>query len=257
MTEVLRKASLANLPLTSYNGAKAGITMKYIVHYGAMRLLGVFSYADPVFRHGNRVIVKTPRGQEAGVVRCEATPETSAKLDSGFVEDRIIRPMTEADEMACCRLRQKEQDHLGHCKQIVQEMGIVMELVRVEHIFGGERIIIYYTAEGRVDFRELVKVLAVEFQVRIEMRQISIREGMKLFSNIGDCGREVCCTCYLHETPTVSIKMAKLQKVTLDPAKISGHCGRLKCCLRYEYDCYAEGQKKCPATPLPLPRAVR
>ena len=229
--------------------------MKYVVHYGAMRLLGVFSYADPALRHGNRVIVRTPRGQEAGVIRCEATPETVAKLNGGFVEDRIIRSMTEADEMEYRQLQQKEQDHLERCKQIVREMGIVMELVRVEHVFGGERIVIYYTADGRVDFRELVKLLTAEFQIRVEMRQINIREGMKLFSNIGDCGREVCCTCYLHETPAVSIKMAKLQKVTLDPAKISGHCGRLKCCLRYEHDCYADEQKKDSATPLPLLRA--
>lgn len=217
--------------------------MQYIVHYGAMQFLGVFSYAESVFRYGSRVIVKTPRGQEAGVVRCEATSEIVEKLESGFVEDRIIRSMTATDEMECQRLRRKEREYLERCKQIVQEMDIVMELVRVERIFGGERVIIYYIAEGRIDFRELIKMLAAEFQIRIEMRQISTREGMKLLSNIGDCGREVCCTCFLHETPIISIKMAKLQRVTLDPAKISGHCGRLKCCLRYEYDCYIENQK--------------
>jgi len=218
--------------------------MKYVVHYGAMRQLGVFSYAEPVFRYGNRIVVRTPRGQEAGIVRCEATPEIVAKLDSGFVEDRIVRPMTEADEMEYRRLQQKEQENLVRCKQITQEMGIAMELVRAERIFGGERIVIYYTADGRIDFRELVKVLAAEFQMRVEMRQISVREGMKLISNIGDCGREVCCTSYLNETPIVSIKMAKLQKVTLDPIKISGHCGRLKCCLRYEHDCYVAGDQQ-------------
>jgi len=217
--------------------------IKYIVHYGAMRQLGVFSYTEPVFRYGSRVIVRTPRGQEAGVVRCEATSNIVAKLDSDFVEDRIVRSMTETDETEYRKLRQRERENLERCKQIIQEMEIVMELVRVERVFGGERIVIYYTADGRIDFRELVKVLAAEFQIRIEMRQISVREGMKLFSNIGDCGREICCTCYLNEPPTVSIKMAKLQRVTLDPAKISGHCGRLKCCLRYEYDDYAEEQK--------------
>jgi len=217
--------------------------MRYIVHYGAMRSLGVFSYAEPVLLYGSRVIVRTPRGQEAGVVRCEATPEVLEKLDSDFVEERIVRSMTGTDEMEYRRLRQREQENLERCKQIVQEMDIVMELVRVERIFGGERMVIYYTADGRIDFRELVKVFSVEFQIRIEMRQISVRDGMKLLSNIGDCGREVCCTCFLHETPTVSIKMAKLQRVSLDPAKISGHCGRLKCCLRYEYDGYVEEQQ--------------
>jgi cell fate regulator YaaT (PSP1 superfamily) len=209
-----------------------------------MRLLGVFSYAESALRYGSRVVVKTPRGQEAGIVRCEATPEMAAKLDSDFVEDRIVRQMTETDEKEYRKLRQKEQDNLERCKQIVREMGIIMELVRVERMFGGERIVVYYTAEGRVDFRELVKVFVAEFQTRIEMRQINVRDGMKLLSNIGDCGREVCCTCYLHETPIVSIKMAKLQRVTLDPAKISGHCGRLKCCLRYEYDGYVEERTK-------------
>ena len=218
--------------------------MKYIVHYGATRLLGVFSFPDPIFRYGSRVVVKTPRGQEAGIVRCEATPEIVAKLDSGFTEDRIVRSMTNDDVAKYQKSQQKERENLERCKQIIQEMSIVMELIRVERILGGERIVIYYIAEGRVDFRELIKVLAVEFQVRIEMRQISVREGMKLLSNIGDCGREVCCTCYQHETPIVSIKMAKLQRVTLDPSKISGHCGRLKCCLRYEYDCYVESQDK-------------
>ena len=215
--------------------------MKYVVHYGAMQLLGVFSYGDhTVFRHGTRVIVKTPRGQEVGVIRCEATPEIVAKLDSGFVEDRIVRPLTEFDAIECSKLRQDEQDKLESCRRIIQDMGIVMELIRVEHIFGGERLVIYYTAEGRVDFRELVKVLASEFQMRIEMRQIGVRDEMKFLANIGDCGRDVCCSCYLRETPVVTIKMAKIQRVALDPVKISGYCGRLKCCLRYEYDCYTE-----------------
>ena len=217
---------------------------KYIVHYGAMRQLGVFSYAEPVFRYGSRVIVKTPRGQEVGIVRCEASPNIIEKLETGFVEDRILRAMTDSEVSEYHNLQQREQEDLERCKSVVQKMGISMELVRAERIFGGERIVFYYTADGRVDFRELVKVLAAEFHVRVEMRQISVREGMKLYSNAGDCGREVCCTCFLHETPVVSIKMAKQQRVTLDPAKISGHCGRLKCCLRYEYDGYVEAQEK-------------
>jgi len=220
--------------------------MKYIVHFGAMQLLGVFSHADQkAFRYGNRVIVKTPRGQETGVVRCEATPEILAKLDSGFVEERIVRLMTASDELECRKLQQEEQDKLERCRRIIQERGIVMELVRVEQIFGGERLVIYYTAEGRVDFRELVKVLAAEFQLRIEMRQIGVRDEMKLLPNIGDCGRDVCCSCYLREPPAISIKMAKVQRVSLDPNKISGYCDRLKCCLRYEYDCYTDENGIC------------
>ena len=203
-----------------------------------MRLLGVFSHADLAFRYGDQVIVRTPRGQEVGVVRCEAEPEITAKLDKGFVEDRIVRAMTKTDEADRQKLQQRERGHLERCKRIIQEMEVVMDLVRVEHIFGGERIILYYTAEGRVDFRELVKVLTAELQTRIEMRQVSIREGLRLYPCLGDCGREPCCCSFLRDTPTVTIKMAKLQRVTLDPAKISGHCGRLKCCLRYEHDNY-------------------
>jgi len=214
--------------------------MKYIVHYGAMRLLGVFSHADLVFQYGNRVVVKTPRGQEVGTVRCEADPDIVAKLDKGFVEDRILRSMTESDEIEFKKIRNLEQKNLERCRQIIQESETVMDLVRVEHTFGSERMVVYYTADGRIDFRELVKVLSAEFQTRIEMRQINVREKMKLLPNISDCGREACCGCFLRETPTVSIKMAKLQRVTLDPAKISGHCGRLKCCLRYEHDCYVK-----------------
>jgi cell fate regulator YaaT (PSP1 superfamily) len=121
-----------------------------------------------------------------------------------------------------------------------------MELVDVEHIFGGERIVVYYLAEDRVDFRELVKLLAGEFQTRIEMRQIGVRDEAKLLADYGDCGKPVCCNTHLSQMPPVSMKMAKLQKATLDPTKISGRCGRLKCCLRYEYDTYEALQKELP-----------
>ena len=225
--------------------------MKYVVDYGAMRLLGVFSHADLVLRYGSRVIVRTPRGQEVGTVRCEAVPEVLEKLDSDYVEGQVLRSMTKTDEMEYRKLRNIEQGKFERCRQIIQDMEMSLKLVRVERLFGGERMIIYYTADGRVDFRELVKVLTAEFHTRIEMRQINIREGMKLLSNLGDCGREVCCGCFLRETPVVTIKMAKQQKVTLDPSKISGHCGRLKCCLRYEYDCYTEKRKVKPSEKLP------
>jgi len=113
-------------------------------------------------------------------------------------------------------------------------------LVDVEHIFGGERIVVYYLADGRVDFRELVRMLAGEFQTRIEMRQIGVRDEAKLKADYGDCGNPVCCNSHLVSMPPVSMKMAKLQKATLDPTKISGRCGRLKCCLRYEFETYEQ-----------------
>ncbi len=121
-----------------------------------------------------------------------------------------------------------------------------MQLIDIEHLFGGERIVVYYLAEQRVDFRELVKRLASEFQTRIEMRQIGVRDEAKLLADYGDCGQPVCCGSHLTEMPPVSMKMAKVQKATLDPTKISGRCGRLKCCLRYEYSSYVKMQKELP-----------
>jgi cell fate regulator YaaT (PSP1 superfamily) len=121
-----------------------------------------------------------------------------------------------------------------------------MDQVEIERIFGGERMVIYYLAEGRIDFRELVRRLAQEFQTRIEMKQIGVRDEAKLLADYGDCGKPVCCNTHLVQMPPVSMKMAKLQKATLDPTKISGRCGRLKCCLRYEYDTYEENRKSLP-----------
>ena len=121
-----------------------------------------------------------------------------------------------------------------------------MKLVDVEQLFGGERMVVFYLADERVDFRELVKLLAGEFQTRIEMKQIGVRDEAKLLADYGDCGKPVCCNNHLVTMPPVSMKMAKLQKATLDPTKISGRCGRLKCCLRYEFDTYEEIQKQLP-----------
>jgi cell fate regulator YaaT (PSP1 superfamily) len=121
-----------------------------------------------------------------------------------------------------------------------------MQIVDVEYLFGGERLIFYFLAEGRVDFRELVKSMAREFHTRIELRQIGVRDEAKLLADYGDCGKPVCCNTHMVVMPPVSMRMAKLQKSTLDPTKISGRCGRLKCCLRFEQDVYEEFQKELP-----------
>ena len=121
-----------------------------------------------------------------------------------------------------------------------------MELVDAEHLFGGEHIVFYFLAEKRVDFRDLVKDLAREYQTRIEMRQIGVRDEAKLLADYGDCGKPVCCNTHMAVMPPVSMRMAKLQKSTLDPSKISGRCGRLKCCLRFEQDVYEEFQAELP-----------
>ncbi len=134
------------------------------------------------------------------------------------------------------------------CAELVARRRLQMDLVDLEIIHGRERVVFYYLAEKRVDFRELVKDLARALRTRIEMRQIGVRDEAKLLADYGDCGKPVCCNTHLSSMPPVSMKMAKLQKTTLDPSKISGRCGRLKCCLRYEYDTYRELEKMLPAT---------
>jgi cell fate regulator YaaT (PSP1 superfamily) len=154
--------------------------------------------------------------------------------------------MTDDDANELCRMHALEREEFQTCLNCIRQLGLEMELVDVEHVFGGERVIVYYLAEGRVDFRELVKMLAGEFQTRIEMRQIGVRDEAKLLADFGDCGKPVCCNTHLVQIPPVSMKMAKLQKATLDPSKISGRCGRLKCCLRYEFEMYETMQKDLP-----------
>src|SRR6202007_232668 len=145
------------------------------------------------------------------------------------------------------RLEELEQGELETCERFVQQRRLIMELVDVEHLFGGERIIFYFLAAKRVDFRELVKDLARALQTRIEMRQIGVRDEAKLLADYGGAGKPGWCNTHLSEMPPVSMRMAKIQKTTLDPSKISGRCGRLKCCLRYEFDTYQAHERELPA----------
>jgi cell fate regulator YaaT (PSP1 superfamily) len=164
----------------------------------------------------------------------------------GLEQGEILRNMSANDMNELQHMRSQSGDEFRKCQEHVARLGLNMELVDLEHVFGGERIIVYYLAEKRVDFRELVRMLAREFQTRIEMRQIGVRDEAKLLADYGDCGKPVCCNTHLTTMPPVSMKMAKIQKATLDPTKISGRCGRLKCCLRYEYDTYVEMQRELP-----------
>jgi cell fate regulator YaaT (PSP1 superfamily) len=219
---------------------------KYVVRHGVMRTLGVFSArGSDVFLRGAQVIARTQRGLELGEVLCEANEQASASLQTAK-GGQILRAQTEEDLGELRRLLEQEQREYEICRQRIAELGLEMKLIDVEHLYGGERVVVYYLAEGRIDFRQLVKVLAKEFQTRIEMRQIGVRDEAKLLADYGDCGKPVCCNTHLSEMPPVSMRMAKLQKATLDPSKISGRCGRLKCCLRYEYDTYQELQKDLP-----------
>lgn len=220
---------------------------QYVLRYGAMRTIGVFSQrGKPVeYLRGDRVIARTPRGLEVADVLCTAADETAENPDAK-TEGEILRKMTSNDVNEQSHIEIRTAEEFDTCRRLVGEFQLPMELVDMEHLFGGERIVIYYLAETRVDFRSLVRQLAREFQTRIEMRQIGVRDEAKLLADYGDCGKPVCCNTHLSEMPPVSMKMAKLQKATLDPTKISGRCGRLKCCLRYEYDTYQEIARELP-----------
>ena len=221
----------------------------YLVRYGTMRFQGIFVWNNAkqeIFR-GDYVIIRTDRGLEIGQVLCEATGEVLEQFPNELPRGTLVRLMTHEDANELNRIHYHETEEFQTCLKCIARLGLQMHLVDIEHIFGGERIVVYYLAEGRIDFRELVKVLAMEFQTRIEMRQIGVRDEAKLLADYGDCGKEVCCNTYLTIMPPVSMRMAKLQKATLDPSKISGRCGRLKCCLRYEYPVYEEFLSELPS----------
>ncbi len=219
---------------------------RYVVRFGVMRMLGLFSTSQgDVLRRGTQVISRTERGLELGEVLCEATDEVAQKVPDPR-RGQILRTLSEDDQRQLNHLRERERNEFEVVEQKIAQLKLPMQLIDIEHIYGGERIVIYYLSEDRVDFRELVKLLAADFQTRIEMRQIGVRDEAKLLADYGDCGKPVCCNTHLNEMPPVSMKMAKIQKATLDPTKISGRCGRLKCCLRYEYDTYEDLQKELP-----------
>jgi cell fate regulator YaaT (PSP1 superfamily) len=219
---------------------------KYVVRTGVMRALGVFGASrDETYRRNAEVVARTDRGLEIGVVLCEATEAATSQIkDAGH--GQILRLMSAEDALERSRLLDQARKEYQTCQRLIEQEKLEMQLVDVEHVFGGERVVVYYLAENRVDFRELVRQLAGEFQTRVEMRQIGVRDEAKILADYGDCGKPVCCNTHLTEMPPVSMKMAKIQKATLDPTKISGRCGRLKCCLRYEYDTYEALQKELP-----------
>ena len=218
----------------------------YIVRHGIMRFLGEFApLPEATYRRGEQVVIRTERGHEAGEVLCEATAQARELLTEP-TKGELVRVMTDADHEQARQLYEREEGEFHRCKEFIFERKLQMDLIDVEHILGGERIIFYFLAEKRVDFRELVKDLAREYRTRIEMRQIGVRDEAKLLADYGDCGKPVCCNTHMMVMPPVSMRMAKLQKSTLDPSKISGRCGRLKCCLRFEQDVYEEHQASLP-----------
>ncbi len=219
---------------------------KYIVRYGTMRSLGVMaSRSEDQFRRGMEVVVRTDRGLEVGQVLCESTEDALSHLDQP-AHGTIVRAVSAEDAADIGTIEGARLSNIETCKRHAEKLGLAMKLVDVEQLLGRQRMVVYYLSEDRVDFRELVKVLAGEFKTRVEMKQIGARDEAKLLADYGDCGKPVCCNNHLVKMPPVSMKMAKLQKATLDPTKISGRCGRLKCCLRYEFDTYQDIQRELP-----------
>jgi cell fate regulator YaaT (PSP1 superfamily) len=183
---------------------------------------------------GEQVVVQTPEGPAVGTVT-RTLPGLSAKRRPAENSPaRVVRQATREDVVTRLKQQQREQEAHRVCLLKIKERGLAMKLTRVEQLFDGSRLIFYYTADGRVDFRELVRDLASHFRTRIEMRQIGVRDEARMLGGYGPCGRPLCCTTWLQSFEPISIKMAKQQNLSLNPSKLSGMCGRLKCCLRYE-----------------------
>jgi len=210
-------------------------------------------YFDPgelAVNTGDSLVVETSKGLELGecVEGCHEVPE------EGVVQPlkSVVRIATAEDLRIAESNRRKEKSAFGLCEERIKAHGLDMKLVDVEYSFDGNKILFFFTSDGRVDFRELVKDLASLFHTRIELRQIGVRDGAKLLGGLGICGRPFCCSTFLEEFQPVSIRMAKTQNLSLNPTKISGTCGRLMCCLKYEQDAYEHLIKTMPKVDAPV-----
>ena len=192
----------------------------------------------------DKVIVETAMGQEMGEVVINNKNLTNNKVKSSLKP--IVRVATEKDLKHFTENKEKEKEAFKICEEKIKKHKLGMHLVDASYTFDNAKLLFYFTADNRIDFRELVKDLASIFKTRIELRQIGVRDQVRRIGGNGVCGRELCCCTFLNNFDTVSIKMAKEQNIALNPAKISGNCGRLMCCLRYEQEAYEEKLKKLP-----------
>ena len=211
------------------------------------RTAGKIYFFDPVqfeVKRGDHVIVETARGVEYGTVVCDPKE---------VEEDKVIQPLkpvlrvaTEKDDEQEKSNKIKEREAFKICLEKIKKHELDMKLIDAEYTFDNNKVLFYFTADGRIDFRELVKDLAAVFKTRIELRQIGVRDETKILGGIGSCGRPLCCHTHLSEFVPVSIKMAKEQNLSLNPTKISGVCGRLMCCLKHEEETYEDLNKNLP-----------
>jgi cell fate regulator YaaT (PSP1 superfamily) len=197
-------------------------------------------------KKNDTVLVNTENGPAIGVVMKDAIHLVADSLPAEL--KTVIRKLTDEDKQTETQIRRTESEAYDFCLARITERNLPMKLVEVESLFDGSKVIFYFTADNRVDFRELVKDLVQKYKTRIELRQIGVRNETRIFGGVGICGREICCSVFLHNLDTVSVKMAKEQNMLLNPEKISGICGRLMCCLAYEYENYLRVKKHMPKT---------
>ncbi|WP_313074333.1 PSP1 domain-containing protein [Lacrimispora sp.] len=212
------------------------------------RNAGKIYYFDPMsleVKTGDHVIVETARGVEYGYVVLGSREVEEEKVVQPLKP--VIRLATKADDEVEKKNHEKEKDAFKICKEKIRKHGLQMKLIDAEYTFDNNKVLFYFTADGRIDFRELVKDLASVFKTRIELRQVGVRDETKIVGGIGVCGRTLCCHSYLSEFIPVSIKMAKEQNLSLNPTKISGVCGRLMCCLKNEEETYEDLNSKLPS----------
>ncbi len=211
------------------------------------RTAGKVYYFDPKqleIKRGEHVVVETARGVEYGTVVLPVTEMEDEKVPQPL--KAVLRKATEEDAKTEEKNRAKEKEAFKICLEKIEKHKLEMKLIDAEYTFDNNKVLFYFTADGRVDFRELVKDLAAVFKTRIELRQIGVRDETKILGGIGVCGRPLCCSTYLSDFAPVSIKMAKEQNLSLNPTKISGICGRLMCCLKNEEETYEELNRKMP-----------
>jgi cell fate regulator YaaT (PSP1 superfamily) len=218
---------------------------KVTIRYGILRNIENVYTPTTTLRKGDKVVIRSLRGVELGEVVSQPQ-EIDDKTNVPNMGE-VLYKITEQDKK-----KQKEIEEelipleFSFCQKKIKEHNLPMKLASVEHLFGSKKIIFYFLAKGRVDFRDLVKDLAKEYKSRIEMKQIGVRDEARLLAEYEHCGRELCCRTFLKDLDPVTMKMAKNQKATLDPSKISGRCGRLMCCLRYEDNAYEELKHRLP-----------
>jgi cell fate regulator YaaT (PSP1 superfamily) len=224
-------------PFISVKFSPVGRTYSFLLPELALDENGEYADASPAAKRlapGAAVVVNTAEGAALGTVTHTLPALAARRAPPPDSDLQVVRRATADDVVTRLKQQHREQEAQRICLMKIRERGLAMKLARVEQLFDGSRLIFYYTAEGRVDFRELVRDLAAHFRIRIEMRQIGVRDEAKMLGGYGSCGRPLCCTTFLNTFEPVSIKMAKQQNLSLNPSKLSGMCGRLKCCLRYE-----------------------